>query len=79
VIVPLVTRNKIEVILENSWDKQRIPLRTGIITIGQPFELRKIRRKACRIEEAKRLEETIEELDQNLGNRLKTVQIKLGS
>ena len=79
VIVPVVTRNKIEVILEKSWDKQRIPLRTGIISIGTPFELRKGRGKAWAEQEAHRLEERLEELDQAVGNRLKPVQIKLGS
>jgi len=79
VLVPVVTRNKVEVILEKSWDKQRIPLRTGIICIGAPFELGKGKGKAWHEKEALRLEDRLEELDQVIGNRLKPVQIKLGS
>jgi transcriptional regulator with XRE-family HTH domain/lysophospholipid acyltransferase (LPLAT)-like uncharacterized protein len=79
VIVPVVARNKIEVILEKSWDKQRIPLRTGIIRIGEPFEVKKGDGKAGREKETQRLNERLEDLDKAVGNLIKPLQIKLGS
>jgi transcriptional regulator with XRE-family HTH domain/lysophospholipid acyltransferase (LPLAT)-like uncharacterized protein len=79
VIIPVVARNKIEVILEKSWDKQRIPLRTGVICIGEPFEVNTGHGSKWREQETQRLDERLEELDRAVGNRIKPLQIKLGS
>jgi transcriptional regulator with XRE-family HTH domain/lysophospholipid acyltransferase (LPLAT)-like uncharacterized protein len=78
VIVPVVARNKVEVVLENSWDKHRIPLSYGKIYIDEPFALLKGHGDSWRDEVIKQLDDRLEELDKIIGQRIGSLQVKLG-
>ena len=75
VILPIAARNRVELVLKHSWDKQRIPLLAGKIKIGHPFEVRPGRGKDWREAETRRLATALCELDKGLGKSVGTLQL----
>lgn len=78
IILPVVARNKLEVVMERSWDKRRIPLSSGKLYIGRPFEFSAGSGQSWRKREVEDLAHELEHLDKTAAESLSPVQLRIG-
>jgi len=61
-LVPMVAKNRIELVLKRQWDKHRIPLWRGKIYFGNPIKIGGGRGKHFRTRETERIEKELDSL-----------------
>lgn len=78
VILPVVARSKIELVMERSWDKRRIPLSGGKVCVGRPFELSSGKGKEWRDMELWNLADELDQMDKKVADSIQPMQITIG-